>query len=71
LGERLRVDLKMRTIQAPGIESIAFDFPDERREALLEGIDEIDQTMKLNAQILAFQRDDALARPWAYPGVER
>jgi 3-isopropylmalate/(R)-2-methylmalate dehydratase small subunit len=71
LGERLRVDLETRTIQAPCIEDIAFDFPDERREALLEGIDEIDQTMKLNAHILAFQRDDALMRPWVYPGVER
>jgi 3-isopropylmalate/(R)-2-methylmalate dehydratase small subunit len=65
-GERLRVDLQTRTIQAPGIDQIAFDFPDERREALLEGIDEIDQTMKLNARILAYQRNDALTRPWVY-----
>jgi 3-isopropylmalate/(R)-2-methylmalate dehydratase small subunit len=68
-GERLRVDLQTRTIQAPGIEDIAFDFPDDRRQALLEGIDEIDQTMKFNARILAFQRNDALMRPWVY--VER
>ncbi|OXC73160.1 3-isopropylmalate dehydratase small subunit [Caballeronia sordidicola] len=66
IGERLRVDLRTRTIQAPGIDQIAFDFPDDRREALLEGIDEIDQTMKLNARILAFQRNDAVTRPWVY-----
>ncbi|WP_158936215.1 3-isopropylmalate dehydratase small subunit [Burkholderia sp. S171] len=73
LGERLRVDLRARTIQAPGIDQIAFDFPDDRREALLEGIDEIDQTMKLNARILAFQRNDAVMRPWVYVerGVQR
>jgi 3-isopropylmalate/(R)-2-methylmalate dehydratase small subunit len=68
-GERLRVDLQTRTIQAPGIENMAFDFPDEHRQALLEGIDEINQTMKFNARILAFQRNDALMRPWVY--VER
>jgi 3-isopropylmalate/(R)-2-methylmalate dehydratase small subunit len=66
IGERLRVDLRTRTIQAPGIDQIAFDFPDDRREALLEGIDEIDQTMKLNARILAFQRNDAVTRPLVY-----
>jgi 3-isopropylmalate/(R)-2-methylmalate dehydratase small subunit len=66
LGKRLCVDLQARTIQAPGIEQIAFDFPDDRHEALLEGIDEIDETMKLNARILAFQRNDAVTRPWVY-----
>jgi 3-isopropylmalate/(R)-2-methylmalate dehydratase small subunit len=73
LGERLCVDLHARTIQAPGIDQIAFDFPDDRREALLEGIDEIDQTTKLNARILAFQHDDVLKRPWVYvePCVQR
>ncbi|SAL77211.1 isopropylmalate isomerase small subunit [Caballeronia choica] len=73
LGERLRVDLQARTIAAPGIDQIAFDFPDDRREALLEGIDEIDQTTKLNAHILAFQHDDVLKRPWVYvePCVQR
>ncbi len=65
-GEQLCVDLQTRTIQAPGIAEIAFDFPDDCGEALLEGIDEIDQTMKHNARILAFQRNDALTRPWVY-----
>lgn len=65
-GEALRVDLQTRTVSAPGTPRISFEFPDERREALLEGIDEIDQTLRHNARILAFQRDDASKRPWVY-----
>ena len=65
-GETLRVDLRSRTVSAPGEPPISFDFPDERRDALLEGIDEIDQTLRHNARILAFQRDDASKRPWVY-----
>ena len=65
-GEPLRVDLRTRTVSATGAETITFDFPDDRREALLEGIDEIDQTLKYNDRILAFQRADALRRPWLY-----
>ncbi|SIT51504.1 3-isopropylmalate isomerase subunit [Paraburkholderia piptadeniae] len=65
-GEPLRVDLRARTVGVVGEPPIPFDFPDERREALLEGIDEIDQTLRHNARILAFQRDDASKRPWVY-----
>jgi 3-isopropylmalate/(R)-2-methylmalate dehydratase small subunit len=65
-GETLRVDLRSRTVSAPGEPPVSFDFPDERRDALLEGIDEIDQTLRHNARILAFQRDDASKRPWVY-----
>jgi 3-isopropylmalate/(R)-2-methylmalate dehydratase small subunit len=66
LGDTLRVDLRARTVSAPDVPPIPFDFPDDRREALLEGIDEIDQTLRHDARIRAFQRDDALQRPWAY-----
>jgi 3-isopropylmalate/(R)-2-methylmalate dehydratase small subunit len=68
-GETLRVDLQTRTVGVPGGPTFPFDFPDDRRDALLEGIDEIDQTLKHNARILAFQRDDAAKRPWVYTRI--
>jgi 3-isopropylmalate/(R)-2-methylmalate dehydratase small subunit len=65
-GETLRVDLHARTVCAPAVSPIPFDFPDDRREALLEGLDEIDQTLKHDARIHAFQQADKASRPWAY-----
>jgi 3-isopropylmalate/(R)-2-methylmalate dehydratase small subunit len=65
-GEHVCVDLITRTVQVADQAAIPFDFPDDRREALLEGIDEIDQTLKYNTQIREFQRADALRRPWVY-----
>lgn len=65
-GQPLCVDLRARTIAAPGVDTIAFDFPDDKREALLAGLDEIDQTLMLEAGIAAFQQADRARRPWVY-----
>jgi len=68
-GDRLRVDLRARTVGAPGVAPIAFEFPDDARDVLLAGTDEIDQTLMLDAGITRFQREDRERRPWVYePG---
>ena len=43
-----------------------FAVPGERRMALLEGLDEIDVVLRMEADIDAFQRADREQRPWIY-----
>ncbi|MDY7579119.1 hypothetical protein RGU70_12390 [Herbaspirillum sp. RTI4] len=45
---------------------MAFTLPDTQREALLTGLDEVDQTLRLVADIRQFQERDRQARPWVY-----
>jgi 3-isopropylmalate/(R)-2-methylmalate dehydratase small subunit len=60
------VDLLSRTISSTaGV--IPFAFPDHQREALLSGLDEVDQTLTMVAAIDRFQQADRQARPWVYP----
>lgn len=53
-------------ITAPSGRRIPFTTDPERREALLEGLDEIGMTLKIDAQIRAHQRQDRESRPWVY-----
>ena len=65
-GHPLCVDLDGCTVSAPGVQPVTFDFPGHHREALLEGLDEIDQTLRHDARILAFQHAGKLRYPWVY-----
>ncbi|SAL12467.1 isopropylmalate isomerase small subunit [Caballeronia peredens] len=65
-GANVEVDLRALEIRAPGLDPIAFEFDSAQREALLEGLDEIDQTRRLNEQIAQFRAGDRKARGWAY-----
>jgi 3-isopropylmalate dehydrogenase len=60
------VDLETQAITTPSGRTIAFTTDRERRDALLEGLDEISMTLKLDAQIRAHQRQDRDSRPWIY-----
>jgi 3-isopropylmalate/(R)-2-methylmalate dehydratase small subunit len=62
----LTVDLERRRVVAPGGEEFAFAVDERRREALLEGLDEIGLTRKREAEIAAFQAADRVRRPWIY-----
>jgi len=63
---RLSVDLVAREVLTPSGKRIAFEIDDERRDALLEGLDEIGLTLKDASMIDKFQADDRIARPWVY-----
>ncbi|SAL29865.1 isopropylmalate isomerase small subunit [Caballeronia arvi] len=65
-GESIEVDLRLREIRAPKLDPIPFEFDDAQREALLEGLDEIDQTRRLTEDIARFRANDRKARGWAY-----
>jgi 3-isopropylmalate/(R)-2-methylmalate dehydratase small subunit len=62
----MTVDLERRIVTIPSGAEMPFEIDAERRQALLEGRDEIGMTLARDAEILAFQERDRAARPWVY-----
>jgi 3-isopropylmalate dehydrogenase len=62
----MTVDLETQSITTPAGLQLKFTGDPERRAALLEGLDEIGMTLKLDAQIRAHQARDRETRPWIY-----
>ena len=60
------VDLRNCTVRGPHDQTVSFTVPAERRTALLEGLDEIDVILRMEADIESFQRADRERRPWIY-----
>jgi 3-isopropylmalate/(R)-2-methylmalate dehydratase small subunit len=60
------VDLVRQAITLSSGRVVSFAIDDERREALLEGRDEIAMTLAREADVAAFQAHDRAARPWIY-----
>lgn len=67
---RLMVQLDTCTI-ASAERTFHFDIDSDSRRVLLEGLDEIDRTLKLARTIEAFRSADHLRRPWIYHLPER
>jgi 3-isopropylmalate/(R)-2-methylmalate dehydratase small subunit len=65
-GESVTVDLHAQEIRAAGLDTVSFEFDAAQREALLAGLDEIDQTLRLRETIERFRASDRAARAWAY-----
>lgn len=65
-GRVVHVDLEARTITVEGGASVAFQMPDQQREALLNGWDEVDQDLRRLEEIATFRERDARLRPWVY-----
>ncbi len=63
---RLTVDLTCNTIVDAAGRRRAFELEVSRRAALLEGRDEIDDTLRHEQAIAAFQERDREVRPWVY-----
>lgn len=62
----MTVDLEKQLITAPSGAQTLFEIGAERRQALLEGHDEIAMTLTRDAEIRAFHERDRAARPWIY-----
>jgi len=62
----MTIDLETTTISTPSGERMLFEIDGERRQALLEGRDEISMTLTRDADIRTFQERDRMARPWIY-----
>ena len=63
---RISVDLAEMTVTAPSGKRHSFAVEPARREALLEGLDEIAMTLKRAPEIAAFQARDRVQRPWIH-----
>jgi 3-isopropylmalate/(R)-2-methylmalate dehydratase small subunit len=71
-GERpapLTVDLERCAILAPDGTAIPFEIDPSRRQALLEGLDQLGQTLLSLPDIVAFQQRDRVTRPWVWETV--
>ncbi|MES2713200.1 MAG: 3-isopropylmalate dehydratase small subunit [Pseudomonadota bacterium] len=66
---RTRVDLARQVVVTPSGREVPFAVDARRREALLEGLDDVALTLKRQAEILAWQARDHAARPWAWNSV--
>ncbi len=65
-GAEMSVDLVARTVTAPDGGVHSFDIDEAGRSALLEGLDEIGQTLRHADAIAAFQAADRTRRPWIW-----
>lgn len=65
-GREVTVDLERCVVAGPDGRERGFEIAALRREALLEGLDAIGQTLKRRALIDAYQARDAQRRPWIY-----
>ena len=62
----LEVDLERQRITGPDGEQIAFDYDPYRKQALLDGLDDIGMTLKRESDIARFQAEDRKRRPWIH-----
>ena len=69
-GATVVVDLQACRIFTTLTGPIEFTLPDTQREALLNGLDEITQTLNMAASIDQFQQEDRRARPWVYTAFD-
>jgi 3-isopropylmalate/(R)-2-methylmalate dehydratase small subunit len=67
---KIGIDLEAQVITAPSGKQYPFAVDPRRRTGLLEGIDEIAQTLRRDADIRAYQAVDRQRRPWIYSGIQ-
>jgi 3-isopropylmalate/(R)-2-methylmalate dehydratase small subunit len=63
----MTIDLERRQLVVPNLDPVPFELADDRRTPLLEGLDQLAFMLRSEAEIVAFERRDEAARPWAYP----
>jgi 3-isopropylmalate/(R)-2-methylmalate dehydratase small subunit len=66
-AQHVTVDLVTQTVTLPGTEQLyPFKAPETLRQMLLQGVDEIQQTLALHGTIAPWRQADRQRRPWAY-----
>ena len=60
----ITVDLESQTIRGPDGGTLHFDIDPARKQTLLEGLDDIASTLKLDPQITGFEQKLSTDRPW-------
>jgi 3-isopropylmalate/(R)-2-methylmalate dehydratase small subunit len=64
-GHVVTVDLTVQTVRSGTVERV-FEIEPNRREAMLEGLDEISRTLKRAEEITQWQAQDRRNRPWIW-----
>ena len=67
-GATVTIDLPAQTVAGPDGTSHRFDIDPFRKQALLEGLDEVGLTLRRATEIDAFETRHAAEWPWAMPG---
>ena len=67
LGQTVEVDLEKQMVRS-GSHTFPFNIEPIRREALLEGLDEISRTLKSASIIAQWEENDRVERPWIWGG---
>ena len=65
-GYRLAVDLERQTVTAPGGESFRFDIDPFAKHCLLNGLDEIELTLRHAEKVKAFEAKHREREPWLF-----
>lgn len=65
-GYRLKIDLVAQCLIRPDGERICFEVDAFKRKCLLEGLDDIGQTLQRKEQIKAYEEQRKKARPWLF-----
>ena len=65
-GSSFTVDLAGQSITAPDGIKFPFEIEPLRKTALLEGLDDVDMTLKQKSAINAWRQKDKTIRPWIY-----
>jgi 3-isopropylmalate/(R)-2-methylmalate dehydratase small subunit len=66
-NSEMTVDLERGVIEVPGLQPITFQIPEDRRAALLQGLDQLSFILRSQAEIMEFERAHAEVEPWPYP----
>ncbi|GGC58454.1 3-isopropylmalate dehydratase small subunit [Siccirubricoccus deserti] len=66
---RVTVDLERQEVITPWGEAVPFAVDARKKQAMLEGLDEIALTKQRAEEIAAWQARDRAARPWAWDSV--
>lgn len=70
-GHLITIDLAGQTIATATGWQRRFSIPDDIKRSLLEGLDAIDETLRLRDTIETFRAADRRKRPWAYAVFRR
>lgn len=70
-SDQFVVDLVAQLITSPSGQTIAFQVDPQRRESLIEGLDEVGQTLKWDADIEAWQARNRQQQPWVWLSESR
>jgi 3-isopropylmalate/(R)-2-methylmalate dehydratase small subunit len=66
---RTTVDLERKVVVTPAGREVPFQVDDRKRQAMLEGLDDISLTLKRAEEIEAWKARDKAARAWAWESV--